>query len=135
MRGLAIAMALMLTPACDGGGDDGGGDDAPGDGDCVYGNARYDDGDVFPADDGCNTCACTQGEVMCTLVSCPECRALYECGVGPPCGDDCCGRGEYCVNGACRCGDGPACGDGDTCVAPGPYSCGVVCCGASAPCP
>jgi hypothetical protein len=37
---------------------------------CTYGGATYDAGESFDATDGCNTCSCTDGEVVCTLVAC-----------------------------------------------------------------
>jgi len=33
---------------------------------CDYGGETYQDGDNFPADDGCNTCFCDDGNVGCT---------------------------------------------------------------------
>jgi hypothetical protein len=38
---------------------------------CDYGGALYEEGESFPADDGCNTCSCgSDGRVMCTLKAC-----------------------------------------------------------------
>jgi hypothetical protein len=42
---------------------------------CSYGGAMYDDGAVFPAGDGCNTCkcnpsGCNPGQVGCSLIGC-----------------------------------------------------------------
>jgi hypothetical protein len=37
---------------------------------CVYEGKKYKDGDSFPASDGCNSCGCQQGRVMCTMMAC-----------------------------------------------------------------
>lgn len=44
---------------------------------CEWNGALYDDGEVFPAGDGCNSCKCnelgdTPGEVSCSLIYCPD---------------------------------------------------------------
>ncbi|EYF03287.1 hypothetical protein [Chondromyces apiculatus] len=46
------------------------GDDA-----CSYGGETYDEGESFPAEDGCNTCSCdSDGSVLCTQIGCtPHC--------------------------------------------------------------
>ena len=54
------------------------------------------------------------------------------------CGARCCGQGESCVDGQCRCGDGTHCpGDGG-CFSSGnpsvPTGCGDVCCDSTTPC-
>lgn len=71
-----------------------------------------------------------------------SCEPSGSCLQGPPCGDDCCGAGEACVEGelgpTCACGDGPACEVGDSCEAVGPVGddgCGTICCGGIDPCP
>ncbi|KAL5006766.1 hypothetical protein ScPMuIL_015572 [Solemya velum] len=42
----------------------------PPSGGCFYGSVMYNDGDSFPAGDGCNTCTCRHSKVMCTLIAC-----------------------------------------------------------------
>lgn len=38
---------------------------------CAYNGARYEVGDSFPAEDGCNTCYCDQdGSIACTEKAC-----------------------------------------------------------------
>src|SRR3989304_8035230 len=37
---------------------------------CTYNGKVYNPGDSFPADDNCNSCGCTNGEVGCTLIAC-----------------------------------------------------------------
>lgn len=67
-----------------------------------------------------------------------SCGPTGSCAMGPTCGAGCCAAGERCDRGTCRCGDNPACGVGDECAAAGPMggdACGIVCCGASGPCP
>jgi len=39
---------------------------------CQYNGKTYKSGDSFPAEDGCNTCGCEDGEVMCTLMACDK---------------------------------------------------------------
>ncbi len=60
-------------------------------------------------------------------------------GQGPPCGNGCCGRGEWCNGNKCQCGDGPACNGQDHCAAGGIVgfnACGTTCCGGfNDPCP
>jgi len=70
------------------------------------------------------------------------CAPTGSCLQGPPCGDDCCGSGEQCIQGelgpTCACGQGPACEVGQSCEAAGPVSedgCGSICCGGADPCP
>jgi len=70
------------------------------------------------------------------------CTPSGSCLQGPPCGDDCCGSGEQCIQGelgpTCACGQGPACETGDSCEAAGPIGedgCGSICCGPGNPCP
>lgn len=63
------------------------------------------------------------------------CTAQTECtNGGIACGGRCCGKGENCTGGVCRCGAGPHCvGDTHFCVTssanPGITGCGDVCCG------
>jgi hypothetical protein len=56
---------------------------------------------------------------------------------GPYCGGVCCGFGEQCVNGQCKCGGNPACVGGNSCQTglPNETQCGSICCGATGPCP
>ena len=70
------------------------------------------------------------------------CEPSGSCLQGPPCGDDCCGTGEQCVQREfgpeCACGAGPACEVGDICSSgiPSEDQCGSVCCGGGGdPCP
>jgi len=110
----------------------------------------YKSGDFFPAGDGCNTCQCEPegsppGGYGCTLIGCHDagpprlCEPVAgtACTLGPACGDGCCGQGEQCVEGVCRCGDGAACGEGEICGSAepiGPDGCGVTCCPPEGPC-
>jgi hypothetical protein len=66
----------------------GGNGNGSGDG-CLYAGERYDVGDSFPSDDGCNSCSCTAGGlVACTLRACADaCGGL----AGLACPD-----GQYC---------------------------------------
>jgi hypothetical protein len=43
---------------------------------CQYNDKEYAEGQRFPSKDGCNSCVCSQGKVMCTLMACADC--LYE---------------------------------------------------------
>lgn len=73
-----------------------------------------------------------------SVVAAASCAPSGGCATGPSCGNACCGPGERCDNGTCRCGSNPACGVGDTCAVVGPAggdTCGSFCCGASGPCP
>jgi hypothetical protein len=81
---------------------------------CVYGGQVYELNEQFPSLDGCNSCACIDGEVRCTLVAC-ACTADETCANGPSCGGTCCAAGEHCEVGVCKCGANPACGAGQTC--------------------
>jgi hypothetical protein len=62
-----------------------------------------------------------------------------QCLTGPCCSGGCCRAGEYCENGQCHCGNGPACTPTNPiCAAGGPVggnSCGITCCGGTTPCP
>ena len=37
---------------------------------CTYNGMEYAHGESFPATDGCNSCSCQGGEVICTLMEC-----------------------------------------------------------------
>jgi hypothetical protein len=39
---------------------------------CDYSGWSYADGDSFKSTDGCNYCACSNGQVVCTLMACPN---------------------------------------------------------------
>jgi len=39
---------------------------------CEYNGWAYADGESFPASDDCNTCICSDGEVVCTEIVCTE---------------------------------------------------------------
>ncbi len=54
---------------------------------CKYDGKEYKDGESFPATDGCNTCSCQNGRVMCTLRACQACgsRGLSPCPTGQFC--------------------------------------------------
>lgn len=45
---------------------------------CDYGGEHYDEGDTFPATDGCNSCSCTSGHARCTTRACPSCDPAHE---------------------------------------------------------
>lgn len=49
------------------------------------------------------------------------------CNGGIACGARCCGPGESCRDGECRCGDGPHCADGGSCVDAPTAGCGTQC--------
>jgi hypothetical protein len=71
--------------------------------------------------------------------TCNKCLGGGACCPGASNGG-CCASGEWCDNGACRCGDGPACtNSADHCAAGGIIqfgSCGTLCCGSfNHPCP
>jgi len=81
----------------------------------------------------------SQGDSFLDCVSAPNisaCQPSGACSTGVSCNSSCCGPGEQCVNGVCKCGSGSACSGGNTCqsVVAQPDQCGTVCCGVS-PCP
>ncbi len=77
----------------DAGGDTGGGDSGGGDTGGDGGGEPCVDGDTRPAGDGCNTCSCSDGEWLCSLMGCPEVECITD--------DDCvvsgC-SGELCAS-------------------------------------
>lgn len=117
-------------------------------GQCFLNGLLHDLDSEFPAGDGCNVCTCETTGVSCTKRACSDaggpdadpasCEPSGVCSVGVECGAFCCGRGERCDNGTCRCGTNAMCDPGGVCAAAGPIgnlACGTVCCGASGPCP
>lgn len=61
---------------------------------CEYDGVSYEVGDSFPANDGCNTCSCTEDGVACTEMACepPVCvydGQIYSAGESVPSGDSC----------------------------------------------
>jgi hypothetical protein len=38
---------------------------------CEQDGTYYENGETFPSSDGCNTCTCTMGTSMCTMMLCP----------------------------------------------------------------
>lgn len=51
---------------------------------CDYQGTPYQEGDSFPAGDGCNTCSCSAGNVVtCTKIACEKkCEDNADCGSG-----------------------------------------------------
>lgn len=39
---------------------------------CDYSGWSYADGESFKSSDGCNYCACSNGQVVCTLMACQD---------------------------------------------------------------
>ena len=73
----ALLLAFSLCCSCYCVGDDAAQPDARPDEtpQCDYHGTLYDDGELFPAGDGCNTCKCnpdgqSPGEFGCSLVAC-----------------------------------------------------------------
>ena len=75
---------------------------------CLYNGVEYANGQGFPADDGCNSCSCTDGKVVCTLIACEETCIDTE--------DQCLGKedGTSCEMGVWCDEDGVECG-GENC--------------------
>ena len=77
---------------------------------------------------------------LANLSCAPTCnRCIGVCCPGAPNGG-CCAAGEWCDNGTCHCGSGPACTSGQSCSSGGPINpandCGSICCGDPGhPCP
>ncbi len=60
-------------------------------------------------------------------MTCPKADPLAQCGGGVLCGARCCGVGESCENGECRCGDGPHCTGDHACIDTTSDGCGTRC--------
>jgi hypothetical protein len=69
LQGGSLAALVALVVAC-------GGSSQPEDTACSYDGKTYDDGDSFPSTDGCNTCSCEAGSVLCTEKGCPSCEDI-----------------------------------------------------------
>ncbi|KYG02470.1 hypothetical protein BE21_54945 [Sorangium cellulosum] len=75
---LAVLLALSATAAGCGRDDagaagSGSGDRSAGGGSCTYAGRAHAQGEEFPAGDGCNTCRCEHGALVCTTVACESC--------------------------------------------------------------
>jgi len=46
---------------------------------CVYNGDEYAENESFESTDGCNTCSCTEGDVVCTLMACGSVGLWKEC--------------------------------------------------------
>lgn len=96
---LALAFVLLALPGCE---------DELAEPTCDVGGELHGDGEVFPAGDGCNTCACnpdgdTPGQFQCSLLDCSQntqctdepplgvSQCPAECNVSATSGADCCG--------------------------------------------
>lgn len=51
---------------------------------CEYNGWAYSEGDTFESTDGCNTCSCSNGQVVCTEMACVE-SDPGTCTVGEDC--------------------------------------------------
>lgn len=76
---------------------------------CAYNGERYEAGQSFPAEDGCNTCTCGEdGQIGCTEIACPAAQGIDECQVAEDCLDQgidtsFCSEGEWaCINAQCE---------------------------------
>jgi len=58
---------------------------------CLYDGVQYANDEGFPSSDGCNTCSCTNGEVVCTLMACEQssCIETEEQCIGKEDGTEC----------------------------------------------
>lgn len=80
--GLWLALVVALGVGCGGSAGDGGicqgteCQDPPGE-QCTLDGVTYDAGDSVPSPDGCNSCGCIDGEVVCTTADCPESQCTY----------------------------------------------------------
>lgn len=52
---------------------------------CEYNGWAYTDGESFSASDGCNTCTCSNGDIVCTEMACVDTPTT--CDVGEVCTD------------------------------------------------
>jgi len=68
---------------------------------CEYDGMTYNEGDSFPSTDGCNTCSCSNGRVICTKRAC-----IMDCAT-----DVVCGAGFYCAKDTCDDEDRGLCAD------------------------
>jgi|GEM_PF-3176196 len=76
---------------------------------CKYTGVEYKEGESFPDSDGCNTCTCSNGKIICTEHACQsDCKeTVNECfGVTAAAPIKCVGTYDYCVEkyGKCDCG-------------------------------
>lgn len=81
---LALLAALALGVGCGGNAGDGSGPlcegercEDPPDAECMRDGVRYAPGDAVPALDGCNSCGCIDGEIVCTTADCPDSQCSY----------------------------------------------------------
>lgn len=108
---------------------------------CEYGGQPYQAGESFPADDGCNTCTCTEGGLIaCTERACLPLECTREaCGPRPLAPNYLCPDGETVAGpGDCVRGDDGRCGWEMITCPDEPVQCGsavcapgMVCCNAS----
>ena len=75
--------------------------------DCEYQGEVYEDGESFPSSDGCNSCSCVSGEVVCTLMACEEeeCIDTKDQCLGLSDGTEC-EMGVWCDGNGLKCGGG-----------------------------
>lgn len=70
---------------------------------CAYNGDRYNPGETFTAEDGCNTCSCGQdGSIACTEIACEPVAPIDECTTDA----DCLSQGidlSFCEAGAWKC--------------------------------
>ena len=99
------------------------------------GDIVLQDGESIPDSDGCNTCTCVNGTIVCTQMACPSCWGASDdasggC-VGPNGGsypDECCDESVLCDSTGGRWDEDAACGHyycGEqlACFAPGGPGC------------
>jgi formylglycine-generating enzyme required for sulfatase activity len=85
LRRLAPAFVLMAAAAC--GGRTSGTNQATA---CTYNHALHANGTTWTCSDGCNTCSCSNGKIVSTLLAClsPEAGALADAGLDATTGVD-----------------------------------------------